>query len=91
MYCTTRAKVYFGGITTTMYMVHLNIELNNLDIEIKLWDVREELLRIFPHALDKHLPPISRDPDEMIFGFIYRVGTPSEFHALILSDPLSSG
>jgi len=74
-----------------MNVVHLNIELYNLDIGIELWDVSEQLLRIFLHTLNEHLSPISRDPDEMILGFIDGMDALSEFHAGILSDALSSG
>jgi hypothetical protein len=52
-----------------MNVILLNINFNNLDIGIKFWNVCE------------HLTPLSRDPDEVIFGFINRVGTLSKFHA----------
>jgi hypothetical protein len=74
-----------------MNVVLLNVELNNLDIGIKFRDVREQSYREFLHPLNKHLQSISRDPDEMIFGLVDRMGTLSEFHAPILSDAPSSG
>jgi len=60
-------------------MAHLDIELNNLDIGIEFWDVRKWLLCIFLHALDEHFSPISRDPGDMIFGFIDGVGNAPKF------------
>ncbi len=74
-----------------MNMVHLNINLNNLDIGIEFWDVRKCFLRIFLHTLDEHFSPISRNPDEMIFRFIDGMGTLSELHSTILAHTISSG
>ena len=53
--------------------------------------MREELRSKFLTTLNKDIPSISRDPDVMIFAFIYRVGTVFEFDPLVLSDVLSSG
>jgi len=39
----------------------------------------------------KHIAPISRDPDEMVFGLIDGVGTLFKFHAPILSNAISPG
>lgn len=72
-------------------MIFLDVNFNYLDIGIKLRNMKKQLFCIFFHALDKYLPPISRDPDEMIFGLIDGMRTLSEFHANILSDSISSG
>jgi len=72
-------------------MILLYVQFNHLDIGIKLRDVGKHLFRVFFHTPDKNLPPISRDPDEMILGFIDGVGTFSEFHSIMLSNSISSG
>jgi hypothetical protein len=72
-------------------MVYLNIELNYLDIGSEFREMSNKFLRILLYSLNEYLPPISRDPDEMVLGLIYRVGTLPKFHAPLLADNLSSG
>ena len=43
--------------------------------------MKKQLFCIFFHVLDKYPTPISRDPDEMILGFIDGMCTFSEFYA----------
>jgi hypothetical protein len=72
-------------------MVNLNIELTYLDIRIQFWDMRKKFFRIFLHTLDKQVSSISRDPDEMIFGFIDSMCTLSKLYSSILPHIVSSG
>jgi hypothetical protein len=62
-------------------MVYLHTEFYYLDIGIELWDMRERLGCIFLDALYKDIPPISRDPDEMVFCFIDGMGAFAVSHA----------
>ena len=57
-----------------MNMVDLDIDFNYLDIGFQVVQISQELLGIRLNWLGEDPTPISRNPDEVIFGTIYSVG-----------------
>jgi hypothetical protein len=56
-----------------MNMVYLNIDFNYLDIGFQVTEVGQKLLGIRLNRLGEDPTPISRNPDEVIFGTINTV------------------
>lgn len=63
-----------------MDMILLNIKLYDLDIGSQVREMSQKLSGIIFYAPGEYFPPISRDPDEVVFGAINAVGTLAESH-----------
>ena len=61
-------------------MILLNIKLYDLDIGSQVREMSQKLSGIIFYAPGEYFPPISRDPDEVVFGAINAVGTLAESH-----------
>ena len=69
-----------------MYMVDLHVDLEHLDIGIEVRQVLDELLGVFLDSAYEDLSPISRGPDDVVFGLVYRMTALPESHPFSVSD-----
>ena len=65
-------------------MIGLYIDLDYLDIFVEALEMTKKLLSICFHSLHKDLSAISRSPDDVVFGLIYRMRALSEPHTIII-------
>lgn len=63
-----------------MHMVRLNIQLDYLDIGIEVFWVLEYLKSVLLNSGYEDFSPISRGPDDVVFGFVDSMTTFSESH-----------
>ena len=72
-------------------MIEWYVHLEYLDIGVETIERFEQFLGVVPYSWCEDLSPISRSPDDVVFGFVYCMTAFSEAHGRSVSKGESSG